>query len=149
MVATYPTVHILVLTLHEERAYLNQALQAGVRGYVLKRSAAATLTHAIRAVLVGGLYVDPAIAGRMFEGQPRPKQASSDGTVPDLTARESEVLQMTAAGMTNKEIARRLDIGPKSVETYKARACAKIGLKTRAEIIRYALSQGWMEDIKS
>ena len=145
-----PSTRILILTLHEERAYLNQAVQAGVCGYVLKRSASTTLTQAIRAVMVGGLYIDPAIAGRLFDAQQRrPKQASSDGVAPDLTMRESEVLQMIATGMTNKEIAHKLDIGAKSVETYKARASAKLGLRTRAEIVRYALSQGWMEDIKS
>jgi len=139
-------VRILLLTLHEDRAYLNQALQSGARGYVLKRSASATLVQAIRAVMVGGLYVDPAIAGRMFDSQPvRVRQAPA--AAPALTAREIEVVKFTAAGLTNKEIARRLDIGVKSVETYKARAVDKLGMKTRSDIVRYAMAQGWLADL--
>jgi DNA-binding NarL/FixJ family response regulator len=146
LAADCPEVRVLLLTLHEDRAYLNQALQAGARGYVLKRSASMTLLHAIRAVVVGGLYVDPAIAGRMFDSQPiRVRQAPA--ATPALTAREVEVLKFTAAGLTNKEIARRLDIGVKSVETYKARAIEKLGLKTRSDIVRYALAQGWLADL--
>ena len=65
-----PSVKLLVLTLHEDRAYLKQALDAGIRGYILKRSAAENLVQAIRAVLIGDLYVDPAIAGRVFQSSP-------------------------------------------------------------------------------
>jgi DNA-binding NarL/FixJ family response regulator len=136
----------MVLTLHEDRAYLKQALDAGVRGYVLKRSAAENLIHGIRAVLCGGLYVDPAIANRMFDDAPL-RGRSVKGAMPELTGREAEVLKLAAHGLANKEIARRLDIGAKSVETYKARATEKLGLKTRAEIVRYASAQGWLADI--
>jgi DNA-binding NarL/FixJ family response regulator len=141
-----PSVRIMVLTLHEDRAYLKQALDAGVRGYVLKRSAAENLIHGIRAVLCGGLYVDPAIANRMFDDAPL-RGRSVKGAMPELTGREAEVLKLAAHGLANKEIARRLDIGAKSVETYKARATEKLGLKTRAEIVRYASAQGWLADI--
>jgi DNA-binding NarL/FixJ family response regulator len=138
-----PALRILVLTLHEDRAYLNQALEAGVRGYVLKRSAVENLVQAIRAVLVGGLYVDPAIAGRASDGK-RAKTTADKGTRPALTDREADVLKMAAAGFTNKEIASRLDVGVKSVETYKARGFEKLGLKTRAELVRYGSAQGWL-----
>jgi DNA-binding NarL/FixJ family response regulator len=145
LAADHPGVRILMLTLHEDRAYLKQALQVGARGYVLKRSASATLVHAIRAVMVGGIYVDPAIAGRMFDSQPtRVRQAP---VAPGLTAREIEVLKFTATGLTNKEIARRLDVGVKSVETFKARAVGKLGFKNRADIVRYAIMRGWLTDL--
>jgi DNA-binding NarL/FixJ family response regulator len=146
LAADQPGVRILMLTLHEDRAYLNQALQAGARGYVLKRSASATLVHAIRAVVVGGLYVDPAIAGRMFDSQ-RSRVRQTPAATPGLTAREVEVLKFTAAGLTNKEIARRLDVGVKSVETFKARAVDKLGFRNRADIVRYAMAQGWLADL--
>ena len=127
---------------------LKQALEAGVRGYVLKRSAAENLVHAIRAVLVGGLYVDPAIADRMFDGAAsRAGRSPSKGAVSELTDRETEVLKFAALGFTNKEIARRLDIGIKSVETYKARGAEKLDLRTRADIVRYAAAQGWLADL--
>ena len=138
-----PALRILVLTLHEDRAYLNQALEAGVRGYVLKRSAVENLVQAIRAVMVGGLYLDPAIVGRISDGK-RAKTPASKGARPALTDREAGVLKMAAAGFTNKEIASRLDVGVKSVETYKARGFEKLGLKTRAELVRYGSAQGWL-----
>jgi DNA-binding NarL/FixJ family response regulator len=142
-----PSVRILVLTLHEDRAYLRQALDAGVRGYVLKRGAAEGLVQAIRTVVGGGLYVDPAIAGNMQRAAPRRSGRPSDGAALDLTAREAEVLKLVALGYTNKEIAGRLDVSVKSAETYKARGVEKLGLKTRAELVRYASVQGWLADI--
>jgi len=141
------SVKILILTLHEDRAYLRQAIEAGARGYLLKRSAAENLVAAMRAVMTGGLYVDPAIAGQLFDGNPRQGNGSKHGSTPDLTEREGDVLKLVALGYTNKEIARRLDIGVKSVETYKSRGVEKLGLKTRAELVRFASAQGWLSDI--
>jgi DNA-binding NarL/FixJ family response regulator len=141
-----PALRLLVLTLHEDRAYLNQALEAGVRGYVLKRSAVENLVQAIRAVMVGGLYIDPAIVGRVFESkQINRRLAARKGVSPALTDREADVLKMAALGFTNKEIASRLDVGVKSIETYKARGLEKLGLRTRAELVRYASGQGWLD----
>jgi len=141
------SVKILILTLHEDRAYLRQAIDAGVRGYVLKRSAAEALVRAIRAVVTGGLYVDPAIADRLFDSTPRQRTGSKNGRMPELTDREGEVLKLVALGYTNKEIARQLDVGVKSVETYKSRGADKLELKSRAELVRYASAQGWLSDI--
>ena len=147
-----PSVRVMVLTVYEDRAFLKQALDAGVRGYLLKRSAAENLIQAARAVLTGGIFVDPAIADRVFVNN-APRQGRSGGRngdkpmMPALTERESEVLKLTALGFTNKETARRLDIGVKSVETYKARGLEKLGLTTRAELVRYAAAQGWLANI--
>jgi DNA-binding NarL/FixJ family response regulator len=146
LAAEMPGLRLLVLTLHEDRAYLNQALEAGVRGYVLKRSAVESLVQAVRAVLVGGLYIDPAIVGRVFESKQVNKRLTArKGVAPALTDREADVLKMAALGFTNKEIASRLDVGVKSIETYKARGLEKLGLKTRAELVRYASGQGWLD----
>ncbi len=143
-----PQVKLMVLTLHEDRAYLRQALDVGVRGYVLKRSAAENLVQAIRAVVVGGLYVDPAIVDRVFDKNiSRGGRSAAPGAMPQLTDREGEVLKLTALGFTNKEAARRLDLGVKSVETYRARGLEKLGLKTRADLVRYASAQGWLSDV--
>ena len=147
-----PSVRVMVLTVYEDRAFLKQALDAGVRGYLLKRSAAENLIQAARAVLTGGIFVDPAIADRVFVNN-APRQGRSGGRngdkpmMPALTERESEVLKLTALGFTNKETARRLDIGVKSVETYKARGLEKLGLSTRAELVRYAAAEGWLANI--
>jgi DNA-binding NarL/FixJ family response regulator len=141
-----PSVKILLLTLHEDRAYLQQALNVGVSGYVLKRSAAENLVQAIRAVTTGGLYVDPAIASRMFDANPkRSGQQRTSVTAQELTDRETEVLKLVALGFTNKEIAQKVAVSVKSIETYKARGSQKLGLETRAELVRYALGQGWLD----
>lgn len=142
-----PSVKVLILTLHEDRAYLQQAIDAGVGGYLLKRSAAENLVPAIRAVITGGLYVDPAIANRLFESAPKQGGGLRDGRLPELTEREESVLKLVAQGYTNKEVAARLGVGVKSVETYKSRGVEKLGLKTRAELVRYAAVQGWLSDI--
>ena len=141
-----PSVHILVLTLHEDLAFVRQALQAGVHGYVLKRSAAECLIQAIRTIVTGSVYVDPAIANRKIGASPKGWQRiAANG--PDLTEREAGVLKLVAFGFTNKEIACQFDVGVKSVETHKARGAAKLGLKTRAELVRYAFSQGWLAEV--
>jgi DNA-binding NarL/FixJ family response regulator len=143
-----PSVRVMVLTVYEDRAFLRQALDAGVRGYLLKRSAAENLIQAARAVLTGGIYVDPAIVDRVFvNNAPRQGRNGDKPMMPALTERESEVLKLTALGFTNKETARRLDIGVKSVETYKARGLEKLGLSTRAELVRYASAEGWLANI--
>jgi DNA-binding NarL/FixJ family response regulator len=143
-----PQSRVVVLTVYEDRAFLKQALDAGVRGYLLKRSAAESLIQALRAVLTGGIYVDPAIADRVFiNNAPRQGRNGDKPLMPALTERESEVLKLTALGFTNKETARRLDIGVKSVETYKARGLEKLGLSTRAELVRYASAEGWLANL--
>ncbi len=138
---------VVVLTVHEDRAYVDQALQAGVRGYVLKRSIAENLMHAIHAVIDGGIYLDPAIAAQVVAPRSPPRAKPGTASVVPLTARESEVLRLTALGQTHKEIARRLQISAKSVETYKSRALGKVNLRTRADIVRYAAAQGWFLEV--
>ena len=143
-----PNVRVLILTLYEDRSFLKQALAAGVRGYVLKRSAAENLIHAIRAVKLGELYIDPSLPNEHADGVATrgDKTAQADETL-GLTDREASVLKYSARGLTTKEIAARLDLSAKTVETYKSRATEKLQLRTRAEIVRFASAQGWLEDI--
>jgi DNA-binding NarL/FixJ family response regulator len=142
-------VRVLILTFHEDRAYVNQARLAGVAGYVLKRSAAENLISAIHAVRTGGFYLDPALGEPTSGSQlPRAGAALSKGAPHQtVTDREGEVMRLVALGFSNKEIASQLSISVKSVETYKARASEKLGLKTRAEIVRYASARGWLADV--
>lgn len=141
-----PDLKILMLTLHEDRAYLRQALDAGARGYVVKRSAAANLVSAVRSVIAGGIYIDPAIVSRVLNRSP----AGSRVVIPeprDLTDRESEVLKLSSRGLTNKEISHRIGVGVKSVETFKSRGLAKLEIQSRADLLRYASQVGWLSDI--
>lgn len=140
-----PSVSVLVLTLHEDRGFVRQAFDAGARGYVLKRSASQYLVQAIWAVAGGNLYIDPAIASRVFDVAPK-HAGRSGNSHGELTEREAEVLKLIALGFTNKEIAHQLGVGVKSVETYKARGTEKLGLKTRSALVRYAARQGWLAD---
>lgn len=146
LIEACPSIGIIVLTLHDDRSYIDQSLEAGARGYVLKKSTAECLIHAIRGVLVGGLYIDPAIAGSMFDSPGTKARRSSPGASP-LTERETDVLRLVAQGLTNREVAEQLQLSPKSVETYKARAAAKVSLKTRRDIVRYASAQGWLANV--
>ena|SRR6185312_7297148 len=137
---------VLVLTVHEDRAYLRQLLEAGVSAYVLKRSAADELVRAIHAVAAGGLYLDPAIAGKVVGGMARSSLKAQPGKPVELSEREAAVLRLIAAGNSNKEISALLTISVKTVETYKARAMEKLGFKTRVDVVRYAASRGWLTD---
>jgi DNA-binding NarL/FixJ family response regulator len=140
-----PAIKILMLTLHEDRAYLRQALDAGARGYVVKRSAAANLVSAVRSVIAGGIYIDPAIVSRVLN-RPASNHVSMTA-VRDLTERETEVLKLSSLGLTNKEISHRIGVGVKSVETFKSRGLAKLEIQSRADLLRYASEVGWLADI--
>ena len=141
-----PALRLLALTGHEDQPYLHQMLEAGARGYLLKRSAADELVRAIRAVAAGGLFLDPAIAGKAVASPAEPSIATAQA---DLSPREEDVLRHTAQGMSNKEIAARLAISTKTVETYKARALEKLALRTRSDIVRYGAGRGWLEELGS
>ncbi len=138
-----PQVRLLALTVHEDHAYVQPMLQAGARGYLLKRSAADELERAVRAIASGGLYLDPAIAEKALPSSAG-AHPSAETTASELTPRESEVLRFIAQGFSNKEIASQLNISIKTVETYKARAVEKLGLFTRADIVRYGVAVGWL-----
>ena len=143
--AAGPETRVIALTLHEDRAYVQRMLDAGVRGYLLKRSAAEDLVRAVRAVAKGGLYLDPAVAGKaLAETAATAKAAAADGA---LSPREAEVLRFTARGFSNKEIALRFDVSVKTIETHRSRAADKLGLRSRAEIVRYAAAKGWLDGL--
>ena len=140
--AALPEAKIVALTRHAEKAYVQQMLQSGAQAYVLKQTAGDVLIAAIRTVAAGGMYLDPAVAGKFVDAGARPVHgAASD----DLTGREREVLTMVAYGHTNKEIASLLGITVKTVETHKSNAMQKLEIATRADLVRFALAQGWLE----
>jgi DNA-binding NarL/FixJ family response regulator len=139
-----PQCRVLVLTVHEDRAYLSQLLELGVSGYLLKRSASDELIRALRAIIAGGTYLDPAVAGKVVGRPARDAAGPQAGQTADLSGRETDVLRLVACGHSNKEISARLGISVKTVETYKARAMEKLGYRTRVEVVRYAAEKGWL-----
>jgi DNA-binding NarL/FixJ family response regulator len=145
LLAERPECRVLVLTVHEERAYLRQLVEIGVSGYLLKRSAADELIRAMHAVMSDGIYLDPAIAGKAM-GRPARSALAQTGQASELSERETDVLRLIAGGHSNKEISSRLNISVKTVETYKARAMDKLGFRNRVDVVRYAAGQGWLHD---
>jgi DNA-binding NarL/FixJ family response regulator len=140
-----PEVKVLALTVHEDKGYLRQLLEAGAAGYVLKRAAPAELIQAIRTVAGGDVYIDPTLARtvvRSFVGKASSKDALPGG---ELSDREAEVVRLTAAGHSNKVIAARLGLSIKTVETYRSRALEKLGMHSRADLVRYAVQRGWLQ----
>jgi len=142
-----PVVKILTLTRHTDSAYLQELLQAGVSGYVLKQSASKELLHAIRAVAAGDNYLDPAMTGKVFNGYTEKLgKLRGDTQGAQLSERESETLRLIARGYSNKEIAEQFDLSVKTIETHKANALLKLNFTSRKDIIRYAILQGWMQE---
>ena len=138
---TNPEIAVITLTRHEDEAYLQELLRAGVSGYVLKQSASTELLDAIHTAARGGSYLDRALR----DNRPSPLR-STDGQRPAVTDREAEVLRRLALGYSNKEIAAELDLSVKTVEVHKANASRKLGFRGRIDIVRYALLQGWLKD---
>jgi DNA-binding NarL/FixJ family response regulator len=139
--AALPEVKVITLTAREERSYIELIMAAGASGYVLKRSAADDLVRAIRAIVAGGLYLDPSMAASALAPL---RQSGASGAPSRLSERESEVLRMIAEGHAVKDVATRLGISTRTLETYRSRAMDKLGLKTRADIVRHALQRGWL-----
>ncbi|MBX7169074.1 MAG: response regulator transcription factor [Pirellulales bacterium] len=140
--AAQPQARVVVLTMHDDSAYARRAMAAGAAAFVVKRADSAELLTAIREVRGGGSYVDHDLfiddANTPFEG------STATGTSPaaKLSLREREVLTLLAQGHTNQEIAERVFLSVKTVETYRARIGEKLGIKTRAEMTRFAREHG-------
>jgi two-component system response regulator NreC len=135
---------VLVLTMHDDPAYLRSALASGASGYLLKRAVDAELIAAIRAVHRGGIFVDPRLANIlvqdvMTKGKPK---TGSIRPVNILSRRELQVLTLVARGYTSQEIAKQIAVGVKTIETYRSRLTEKLGLRTRSDVIRFAVQTG-------
>jgi len=135
---------VLVLTMHDDPAYLRSALAAGASGYLLKRAVDAELIAAIRAVHRGGTFVDPRLASILVQDvlAKGKAKAGSKGAGNILSKRELQVLGLVARGYTSAEVAKLIFVGVKTVETYRARIFEKLGLQTRRDLIRFAVQLG-------
>ena len=144
-----PEVKVLVLSVHEDKYYLRKVLRQGAAGYLPKSAAVGQLIQAIRTVASGGIYIHPSLSKGLVSlmtdtssGQRR----TGNGAQKELSEREKDVLRLLAWGYSNKEIAAKLKVGIKSVDTYKTRFMEKLGLKSRVEIVRYAKQQGLLDE---
>jgi DNA-binding NarL/FixJ family response regulator len=139
-----PDIKVLALTVYEDRNHLRKLLKAGVSGYVLKLATGDELIRALRAVAAGGVYLDPAVAGKVVGEIVSESPGSGGVESTHLTEREAQVMLLVARGFSNKEIGVQLDISVKTVETHKLRSMEKLGLRSRAEVVEYALREGWL-----
>ena len=144
-----PQTKVLVLTVHNSVEYLRQALEAGADGYVLKQAADTELAVAVRAVQRGEMFLYPVFT-RVMLGDLSQDEETNDRSQQDsyhlLSQRERKVLRLVALGYTNRQIADQLFLSVKTIETHRARLMAKLALKSRAALVRYALKKGLLED---
>ena len=138
LLAASPDTKILVLSMHDDPRYVREAFAAGASAYVLKEAADAEVVAAIREVAAGGSYVNPVLGARMVAAEAKEQaEAKAD----PLSEREHEVLRLLALGHTNQEIAKSLYISVRTAETHRAHIMQKLGLASRAELVRYALAK--------
>ena len=138
-----PDVKVLVLSMQDDPHYVREAFEAGASGYVLKEAADTEVVGAIRAVAAGERYVHPALGARLVAADAEERRRAEDDP---LSEREREVLRLLALGHTNQEIAKLLYISVRTAETHRAHIMQKLRLGSRAELVRYALSEGLLED---
>lgn len=144
--------HVLILTMHASESYMFQAIQAGASGYLVKNADPHEITGAIRDVFAGHAFVSPAVEDRVlaeFVSRARRAGARATSALQSLTEREREVLGLIALGHTNVEIGERLFVTVKTVETHRAHIMTKLGLRTRADLVRYALREGYLTEADS
>ena len=138
-----PTVQVLILSMQDDPRYVREAFEAGASGYVLKEAADTEVITAVRAVAAGERYVHPALGARLLAAEVEErKRAEAD----PLSEREREVLRLLALGHTNQEIAKLLYISVRTAETHRAHIMQKLRLSSRAELVRYALDEGLLDE---
>jgi DNA-binding NarL/FixJ family response regulator len=139
-----PPVHVVAFTAVEDPVAMRAILAAQATGYVLKRSSGAELVQAIRRVCAGERYCDPVLAGQVLGKSTSDQVGCAEARSVVLSEQEASVLRLVAWGYTSKEIAARLHLSVKTVETYRARLQRKLRMKNRPALVRYALLQGWL-----
>ena len=138
-----PDTKILVLSMQDDPRYVREAFDAGASGYVLKEAADSEVVAAVREVADGGRYVDPELGARLVAAESAERKRAEEDP---LSEREGEVLRLLALGHTNQEIAKQLYISVRTAETHRAHIMQKLRLSSRAELVRYALDRGLLED---
>jgi two-component system response regulator NreC len=145
-----PEACVLILTVHEDEGLLRKAIRAGAAGYIIKRAIEPELINAIHAVWRGDLYVHPTMTRALLKdltpaAESHLSHTANDKLVEPLTPRESEVLTLIAQGYTNRQAADILSIGVRTVEGHRANIMSKLGLRSRVELVRYAMKHGLLE----
>ena len=140
-----PDLAIVVLTMHEDEYYLRELFKIGARAFVLKKSTSTQLLEAIRSAHRGEQFIDPALAGRVLSSYVGNPPKTLAGQLDLLTPREREVCTLLAYGHTNTEIAKKLYISERTIETHRTHLLNKLGMKSRAELVRFAIDHGLLK----
>jgi two-component system, NarL family, response regulator NreC len=143
LVREHPAVKVLLLSMQDDPRYVREAFAAGASGYVLKEAADTEVIAAVREVARGGRYVNPELGARLATADAEMARRAEEDPLSD---REREVLRLLVLSYTNKEIARQLYISMRTVETHRAHIMQKLRLQSRAELVRYALERGLLDD---
>ncbi len=138
-----PETAVLVLSMQDDPRYVREAFDAGASGYVMKEAADDEVVDAVRAVAAGQHYLHPALGARMLEAESEERRRAAEDPLSD---REREILRLLALGHTNQEIAKMLYVSVRTAETHRAHIMRKLGLTTRAELVRYAIGEGMLDD---
>jgi two-component system response regulator NreC len=142
----HPGVNVIALTMHEDESYVFKLLRAGASGYVLKRAAAQDLVQAVRSAAKGEAFLYPSVARKVVEDYLKRVETGEERERYDgLTEREKEILTHIAQGLSNQQIAQKLYISIKTVQTHRAHILEKLGLHDRTELVRYAIRKGLIE----
>ena len=137
-----PTTKVLILTVHDDVAYLRRAFDAGAAGYLIKDAADLELVLAVRRVAAGDRYVHPSLGAALVANDNRPSASGPGGA---LSGRETEVLRLIAQGYTNAQAAQELFVSVRTIETHRAHIQQKLGVRSRAELVRAAREAGLLE----
>jgi DNA-binding NarL/FixJ family response regulator len=143
ILALYPDLRILVVSMHDESIYAERALRAGARGYIMKQEGGKKMLDAIRQVIAGRIYVSERMSARILEVFSGARNSQAQSPLDQLTDREFEVFQLIGQGTSTREIAQKLHISVKTVEVHRLHVKEKLNLKTAAELIRFAVR--WTE----
>jgi two-component system response regulator NreC len=143
MLQEAPDSKVLILSMQDDPRYVREAFAAGASGYLLKEAADTELVTAVREVAAGGRYVHPALGARIATADAEAERSAAEDP---LSEREREVLRLLALGHTNQEIAKMLFVSVRTAETHRAHIMQKLRISTRAELVRYAISRGVLED---
>lgn len=143
--AERPQTKIMFLSMHADESYVVRALRLGAAAYVLKDASSSDLVHAVHEVIAGRRYLSPPLSDKAIEVYTQLVETGELDPLVTLTGREREVLQLVAEGLTNQEIAERLTISPRTVETHRANLMNKLGLANSTEVLRFALKHGLVD----
>jgi len=143
MLQEAPGAKVLILSMQDDPRYVREAFASGASGYLLKEAADTELVTAVREVAAGGRYVHPALGARIVAADTEAERSAAEDP---LSEREREVLRLLALGHTNQEIAKMLFVSVRTAETHRAHIMQKLRISTRAELVRYAISRGVLED---